>query len=169
MSDLNLDNLKLSESSAPAYPEIRLRAACQEWGVQQSLELAKAGVGSAVNWWGAELSMMHGAERQACEKVFGMLISRGGPLRSQAGLRAQLVNELQRNAALWYHGARLFQLMVQGLPFIPLPPETRTIALRELNRYKSLSLRSDAPLNEVQTYLKRFLRHLVTRFSVHVD
>ena len=42
MSDLNLDNLKLSESSAPAYPEIRLRAACQEWGVQQSLELAKA-------------------------------------------------------------------------------------------------------------------------------
>ena len=92
--------------------------------------------------------MMHSAERQACEKVFGMLISTKGPLRNQTGLRAQLVNELQRNALLWYHGARLFQLMVQGLPFIPLPPETRTIALRELNRYKSLSLRSDAPLTE---------------------
>ena len=87
MSEINLSTLKLSESSQPLYPKLRLRAACAEWGTQMSLCLAQSGCAAVLLLWRIDLMVMDRSDRDKCEKIFGALLSARGPLRDQAGLR----------------------------------------------------------------------------------
>ena len=86
-SEINLSTLKLSESSQPLYPKLRLRAACAEWGTQMSLCLAQSGCAAVLLLWRIDLMAMERSDRDKCEKIFGALLSGRGPLRDQAGLR----------------------------------------------------------------------------------
>ena len=112
MSGVDLSALKLSESSQPSYPKLRLRAACSEWGTQMSLCLAQNGCAAVLLLWRTDLMAIDRSDRDKCEKIFGSLLSGRGPLREQPGLRQQLQVITRESPAMYLHGPRLFAAMV---------------------------------------------------------
>ena len=114
MTEITLNQLKINEGAQPEYPLLRARAACQEWGSQQALQMAQQGCASVLLLWRTGLLDLEPALRDKCEKVYGALLAARGPLRGQPGLRARLIDMLDASPDMWMHGGRLYVAMVNG-------------------------------------------------------
>ena len=124
-----------------------------------ALELAKVGCASALRLYGTDLMALPDPQRILCEKVYGTLLSARGPLRQQPSLLSQLTEILDASPGMWLHGGRLWLALVQGLPFIPAPPEMADVAALRYNRVMSYTLcREESILPACENYYTRELR-----------
>ena len=75
MTELTLNQLKINESSQPDYPLLRNRAACQEWGSLQALQMAQSGCATVLMLWRTGLMDLDAPLRDKCEKMYGALLA----------------------------------------------------------------------------------------------
>ena len=118
-----LEQVALPAERMTAYPLSRREAACNKWAIRMKVLLAKYGCAYVLTTAPLEVEDLDEKQRIAAEKVYGTLLDERGCLRRQLSLRAQLMRMLEDAPRVQLHCPRLFVLLGQGLPFIPVAPE----------------------------------------------
>ena len=121
----------------PTLPPGREKAALEDWKERSLTELAKQGLGDAVE--AVYVNYDEIAETRLgdkVQKIFGLLLCPSeGPLRAEPELLEVLRKQCGESPELRLQGARLYAMLARGVRVLPEPEEVgeaRRLGLRDL-------------------------------------